>query len=66
MQTLELKIDGMTCGGCVNSVSRVLKAQAGVDDAQVELGLAVIRFDPAVTDAGKLRAAVEDAGYAVI
>ena len=66
MQTLELKIDGMTCGCCVYSVSRVLKAQAGVDDAQVELGRAVIRFDPAVTDAGKLRAAVEDAGYAVI
>lgn len=44
----------------------MLKAQAGVDDAQVELGRAVIRFDPAVTDAGKLRAAVEDAGYAVI
>ena len=62
MQTLELKIDGMTCGGCVNSVSRVLKAQAGVDDAQVELGRAVVRFDPAVADAGKLRAAVEDAG----
>lgn len=67
METTVLKIDGMTCGGCVNSVTRVLKAVPGVRDAAVSLepGEARVSFDPAKADMTKLRKAIEDAGYEV-
>ncbi len=65
METVTLKIDGMTCGGCVASVERVLKAVPGVAATKVQLspGLAEVSFDPARTGVPALRAAVEAAGY---
>ncbi len=43
----------------------MLKALAGVEDAQVSLeqGSATVRFDPARVSVEALRAAVEDAGF---
>lgn len=35
METTEMKVGGMTCGGCVRSVTTVLKALPGVADADV-------------------------------
>ena len=67
METVTLKVDGMTCGGCVASVTRVLKATPGVDTAVVRLdaGSATVTFDPARTSVPALKSAIEDAGYAV-
>ena len=68
METVTLKIDGMTCGGCVASVERVLKAVPGVTATKVQLrpGLAEVSFDPARTGVPALRAAVEAAGYDIV
>ena len=68
METITLNVQGMTCGGCVASVTRVLKAMPGVADVAVTLrpGAAQVTFDPARTSAPALRAAVEDAGYDVV
>jgi copper chaperone len=68
METITMNVQGMTCGGCVASVTRVLKAVPGVRDVAVTLapGAATVTFDPASTDAPALRAAVEDAGYDVV
>ena len=65
METVTLKIGGMTCMGCVASVTRVLKAAPGVADAQVTLTppQARVQFDGALTSKDKLKTAVEDAGY---
>jgi len=62
-----MKVAGMTCGGCVASVTRVLKALPGVEAARVDLasGSAEIDFDPARCDAGAVRNAIEGAGYDV-
>jgi copper chaperone len=67
METLSLAVHGMTCGGCVASVTRLLKAIPGVDDVEVSLhpGQARVTFDPARANAAALRTAIEDAGYAV-
>ena len=48
---LTLKIAGMSCGGCVRSVSGVLSALPGVERAEVSLerGEANVRFDAAQT-----------------
>ena len=67
METITLSVQGMTCGGCVASVTRVLKAVPGVTDVSVNLqpGAARVSFDPSRTGAGALRAAIEEAGYDV-
>jgi len=67
METVTLKVGGMTCGGCVASVTRVLKATPGVDDAVVRLdsASATVTFDPARTSVPALKSAIVDAGYAV-
>lgn len=67
MQTVTLNIDGMTCGGCVKSVTRLLEGVEGVEKAEVSLENknAVITFDESKIDADALIDAVEDGGYDV-
>ena len=68
MENVTLNVQGMTCGGCVASVTRVLKAVPGVSEVAVTLepGVANVTFDPARTQATALRAAIEDAGFDVV
>ena len=68
METVTMNVKGMSCGGCVASVTRVLKAVPGVADVAVTLtpGAAKVTFDPARTGEAALRSAVEDAGYDVV
>ena len=65
METLTLNIGGMTCGGCVKSVTRILENTQGVVKAEVSLENknAVIEFDPAKTNPDALIEAIEDGGY---
>jgi copper chaperone len=67
MESVTIKVEGMTCGGCVASVTRVLKAIPGVDDVAVTLdpGAAKVAYDPARTGMAALRAAIEGAGFDV-
>lgn len=56
-----LHIEGMTCGACATSAKIVLKKQNGVKKADVSYAkkTATVEYDPAVTSAKKLAAAVE-------
>ncbi len=65
MQTLQFKIGGMTCGGCVSSVTKVLKGLPGMQSAEVDLAstVATVSFDPALLDRAKIADAVDAAGY---
>ena len=67
METLTLKVNGMTCGGCVRSVKKVLESVPGVRSAEVSLerAQATVLLDAAGSPAvlAALRAAVEAAGY---
>lgn len=67
MQTVTLGITGMTCGGCVRSVSNVLKALDGVAKAEVSLerNNAVVDFDPTKVGIDQLRRSVAEAGFEV-
>jgi Cu+-exporting ATPase len=64
---IQLPIEGMTCGSCVNRIERFLRAADGVEDANVNLAteIATIRYLPDVADKDRLVAAVEAAGYDV-
>ena len=65
METTTLEIGGMTCMGCVSSVTRVLQGVSGVRDARVTLdpAQATVQYDPALTNPAQLKRVVEDAGY---
>ncbi len=65
MEQISLKIDGMSCQGCVGSVRRVLLSLIGVSRATVSLenGTADIDYDPSLVTPDDLRRAVVAAGY---
>jgi len=67
MNEIQLTVTGMTCGGCVASVQRVLTALPGVQSAEVTLtpGQANVTYDPARVDRAALVQAVVDAGFGV-
>ncbi len=68
METTVLKVNGMTCGGCVRSVKNVLESIQGVNSAEVSLEKAqvTVTYDPAKADVNRMREAVTDAGYQVV
>ncbi|MDP1609908.1 MAG: copper ion binding protein [Sulfuritalea sp.] len=65
METTTIKVDGMSCGGCVKSVTGVLTALDGVAKAEVSLEQkqAVVEFDAAKVSRAQLAQAIEDAGF---
>lgn len=67
MSEVILTISGMTCGGCVNSVTRVLQSTPGVTMASVSLvpSEARVSYDDASTNPDQLAKAVADAGFTV-
>ena len=67
MTTATLKISGMTCGGCVRSVTKVIDALDGVVKSQVSLEekRAVVDFDSGKLGVEQLKRAIEEAGYEV-
>jgi copper chaperone CopZ len=62
---LDLKVEGMTCDGCVRSVERKLSKVAGVESARVDLGAgkATVEYDDALAKADQFIVAVEQIGY---
>lgn len=63
--TTRYTVTGMTCGGCVASVQKVLSALPGVQTVEVTLtpGHARVVYDPARIDRDVLIKAVVDAGF---
>jgi len=65
MEEIRLQVDGMTCQGCVRSVTRVLEGVPGVQAVQVSLdsGEALVRLQAGSASAARLTQAVEEAGF---
>ncbi len=64
MKTITLNIEGMHCGGCVKSVTRVLTELDGIQSADVQLeGKANITFDENRVNVAQLIEVIEDAGF---
>jgi copper chaperone len=65
METVELKVEGMDCEGCVKSVTRMLSGVPGVQKVKVSLaeGKASVTYDPAQSGLAEMKRAVERAGY---
>jgi len=58
-------ISGMSCGGCVNSLTRVLKAVPGIEPIKIEVGKAQLRIDADRVTSQTVRDAVMRAGFDV-
>lgn len=67
MATTTIAIQGMTCSGCVQSVTKALHAIAGVQnvDVSLEQHQATVTFDDTQVTVEQLKEAIEDAGYDV-
>ncbi len=65
MQQIVVGVGGMSCQGCVKTVSGVLLAVPGVErvDVSLEAQQATIVFDPARVGLEQFRLAIEDAGF---
>lgn len=65
MKTTRLKVGGMTCDHCVNTVEKALRNQTGVRNATVHLdsGAAEVEYDESRVVPEQLVAAVQDEGY---
>ena len=64
VNTVDLEVQGMSCGSCVNHVTRALKPIPGVTDVTVDLQSGHVRVSGNL-DAGEapLVAALAEAGY---
>ena len=65
METTTLKVGGMSCGGCVKSVTNVLQGLPGVAKAEVSLekGEAKVDYEAATATRAAMVAAIADAGF---
>ena len=63
MERINLTIDGMSCGHCLNAVRGALGGVAGVKIETVTIGRATVEFDPAAANVPQIVAAVSAAGY---
>jgi copper chaperone len=59
-------ISGMSCGGCVNSLTRVLKTVPGIEPIKIEVGKAQLRIDDARVTSQTVKDAVDRAGFEVV
>jgi copper chaperone CopZ len=67
MEKVDIKVSGMTCGGCERSVQNALTARSGVTAAKADrtAGLVTVEFDPAVIQKAEIEKAITGAGFKV-
>lgn len=62
---MEVKVTGMTCGGCVKSVTNALKALDQNADVNVSLETQTIQIKT-TKDAKDIKTTIEEAGFDVL
>ncbi|ACC80148.1 heavy metal translocating P-type ATPase [Nostoc punctiforme] len=65
MDTLTLKLRGMSCAGCANNIEKAIRSVSGVIDCNVNFGAeqAAIRYDRSLASLEKIQTAIAAAGY---
>ncbi|MDA8155619.1 MAG: heavy-metal-associated domain-containing protein [Actinomycetota bacterium] len=66
MAKTEIKIGGMSCQHCVMAVKKALAGVDGIQNAQVEIGKAVVEYDEAKVKPEAVENAIAKAGYKVL
>jgi copper chaperone CopZ len=68
METLTLKVTGMTCGGCENAVARGLARLEGIGEVTASHADAkvAVTFDPSRVSPDEIKARIGAMGYTVV
>ncbi len=67
MERVEIRVEGMTCGGCVNSIQNALTNCEGVTSAAADLdgSMVTIEFDSGIIQKEAIEKVITDAGFSV-
>ncbi len=63
MESLDLKVDGMSCGSCVSTVTKALTALPGVSSVGVNLADGMAHIEGSGLSLPAIEAAIAGAGY---
>lgn len=64
MSSIEIKIDGMSCGHCVMAVKKEL-SRLNLDSFDVQIGFANINYDESKINFEDIEKAIEEAGFKI-
>ena len=62
---LSLKVSGMTCGGCINAVTRAIKAQDPLAKVQADLATQMVTLETVLSE-DQASELITDAGFPVV
>jgi copper chaperone len=62
---LNLKVSGMTCGGCINAVTRAVQAQDPGAKVQADLATQTVQIETTLSPA-QASQLITDAGFPVV
>lgn len=65
MKSIVLKVEGMSCGHCVNSIEGALKKIGAAGKVDLEGKTVAVEFDESKLTEDAIRSAIEDQGYDV-
>lgn len=67
MEKITLKVNGMSCGHCVNSIEGSVGQLKGVKSVKVflEAGNVEVEFNPSEVSLSKIKETIDDQGYDV-
>ena len=60
---IAFEVNDMTCGHCVSTITKALKAADKDAKVQIDLPAQRVQVEPAAADADQLAGAIRDAGY---
>lgn len=62
------KVEGMSCGNCVNAIETAVEELAGVSTVNVNLEAAnvAVEFNEATVSLAQIKEAIEDQGFDVV
>jgi copper chaperone len=60
---IAFEVNDMTCGHCVSTITKALKATDKDAKVQIDLATHRVQVEPASADAEELADAIKDAGY---
>ncbi|HEY8425940.1 MAG TPA: copper ion binding protein [Limnochordales bacterium] len=68
MQTKVFTVPGISCEHCRRAITESVRRLSGIASVEVDLDAkkVAVTFDPSSTEADRIRAAIEDAGYDVV
>ncbi|MBF2014835.1 MAG: copper-translocating P-type ATPase [Rivularia sp. T60_A2020_040] len=65
MDTITLKLRGMSCASCANNIEKAINSVSGVSECNVNFGAeqATVKYNPQKTDIKQIQDAIDSAGY---